>query len=91
MLYIQYNTARESIGYAMTKPLKIRKWGGSYGVALPKRLLDDLGVGEGDTLYPVRTPNGVELTPYDPDFADVLEDARDFMRRHRNAMRELAK
>ena len=64
----------------MTKPLKIRKWGGSYGVALPKRLLDDLGVGEGDTLYPVRTPTGVELTPYDPDFAEVIEDARDFMR-----------
>ena len=75
----------------MTKPLKIRKWGGSHGITLPKRLLDDLGVGEGDVLYPVRTPNGVELTPYDPDFAEVLEDARDFMRRHRNAMRELAR
>ncbi len=75
----------------MTRPLKIRKWGGSYGVVLPKRLLDDLGVGEGDELFPVRTPNGVELTPYDPDFAEVIEDARDFMRRHRNAMRELAK
>ena len=74
----------------MTRPLKIRKWGGSYGVTLPKRLLDALGVGEGDVLYPVRTPNGVELTPYDPDFAEVLEDARDFMRRHRNAMRKLA-
>ncbi len=75
----------------MTRPLKIRKWGGSYGVTLPKHLLDSLGVGEGDVLYPVRTPNGVELTPYDPDFAEVLEDARDFMRRHRNAMRKLAK
>ena len=74
----------------MTKPLKIRNWGGSYGVTLPRRLLDDLGVGEGDTLFPIRTPNGIELTPYDPDFAEVLEDARDFMRRHRNAMRKLA-
>ena len=74
----------------MIKPLKIRKWGGSYGVALPKRLLDDLGVGEGDTLYPVRTPNGVELTPYDPDFEQALEATRDFMRRHPNAMRKLA-
>ncbi len=75
----------------MIKPLKIRKWGGSYGVTLPRSLLDDLGVGEGDTLFPIRTPNGIELTPYDPDFAEVLEDARDFMRRHRNAMRKLAK
>ena len=27
----------------------------------------------------------------DPEFAEVLEDSRDYMRRHRNAMRELAK
>ena len=75
----------------MTKPLKIRKWGGSYGVVLPKRLLDDLGVGEGDELFPVRTPNGVEITPYDPDFAQALDASRGFMRRYPNAMRRLAK
>ncbi len=74
----------------MTKPLKIRKWGGSYGVTLPKRLLDDLGVGEGDTLFPVRTPTGIELTPYDPDFEQALEASRDFMRRYPNAMKKLA-
>ena len=75
----------------MTKALKIRKIGGSLGVVLPKELLAELGVGEGDLLYPVRTPEGVGLTPYDPEFAEAIEDARDFMRRHRNAMRELAK
>ena len=75
----------------MTRPLKIRKWGGSYGVTLPRQVLDDLGVTEGDLLYPVRTPNGVELTRFDPEFADVMADAEDYMRRHRNAMRELAK
>ncbi len=75
----------------MTRPLKVRKWGGSCGVTLPKQVLDDLGVGEGDLLYATRTPDGVELTRYDPEFAEVLEDARDYMRRHRNAMRELAK
>ncbi len=75
----------------MPKPLKIRKIGTSLGVVLPKELLTELGVGEGDKLYPVRTPDGVALTPYDPEFAEVLEDSRDYMRRHRNAMRELAK
>ena len=74
----------------MNKPLKIRKWGGSYGVTLPRAILDELGVGEGDLLYPVRTPNGIELTRYDREFADVIEDAADYMRRHRNAMRKLA-
>ncbi len=75
----------------MTRPLKIRKWGGSLGVTLPRQVLDDLGVAEGDLLYAARTPNGVELTRFDPEFADVIEDAEDYMRRHRNAMRELAK
>ena len=54
-------------------------------------LRDDLGVTEGDLPYPVRTPNGVELTRFDPAFADIMEDAEDYMRRHHNAMRELAK
>ena len=75
----------------MTRPLKVRKWGGSYGVTLPRQVLDDLGVAEGDLLYAVRTPNGIELTRFDPEFADVMEDAEDYMRRHRNAMRALAK
>ncbi len=75
----------------MSKPLKIRKIGTSLGVVLPKELLTELGVGEGDTLYPVRTPEGVSLTKYDPEFAEILDDSRDYMRRHRNAMRELAK
>ncbi len=75
----------------MSKPLKIRKIGTSLGLVLPKELLAELGVGEGDKLYPVRTPDGVTLSPYDPEFAEVLEDNRDYMRRHRNAMRELAK
>lgn len=74
----------------MNKPLKIRKWGGSYGITLPRSMLDELGVGEGDLLYPVSTPGGIELSRYDPEFAEVIEDAADYMRRHRNAMRKLA-
>lgn len=73
----------------MTKPLKIRKIGNSYGVTLPKELLDALGVSEGDLLYPVRTPNGVELTRYDPDFAQAIEAGREFMRRYPNATKKL--
>jgi hypothetical protein len=74
----------------MNKPLKIRKWGGSYGIALPRSMLDELGVGEGNLLYPISTPHGIELSRYDPEFAEVIEDAADYMRRHRNAMRKLA-
>ncbi len=74
----------------MSKPLKIRKIGTSLGLVLPKVLLAELGVGEGDKLYPVRTPGGVEFTQYDPDFEQALEAGRKFMRRYPNAMKKLA-
>jgi putative addiction module antidote len=76
---------------AMAKSLKVRKIGNSYGLILSKEMLDELGVREGDVLFPVCTPDGVYLTPYDPDFEAVMESTRDYMRRHRNALRELAR
>jgi hypothetical protein len=57
---------------------------------LPKPVLDALGVRAGEKLFAVRTPDGLRLTAYDPDFATVIESTRDYMRRHRNALRELA-
>ncbi len=75
----------------MAGNLKVRKIGNSYGVILPKRLIEELGVKEGDRVFWMRTPDGIKLTPYDPDFAAVMEANRDYMRRHRNALRQLAK
>jgi putative addiction module antidote len=75
----------------MAKSLKVRKIGNAYRLILSKEMLDELGVCEGDILFPVRTPDGVYLTPYDPDFAAVIESTRDYMRQHRNALRELAR
>lgn len=74
----------------MTKPLKIRKIGTSLGLVLPKELLAELGLGEGDKVFPVRTPEGVELTRYDPEFETAVKASRDFMRRYPNAMKKLA-
>lgn len=71
--------------------LTIRKIGNSFGLILGKRTLESLGLVEGDELFVVKTPDGVRLTPFDPDFAEAVEAGRDYMRRHRNAMRELAK
>jgi len=75
----------------MAQSLTVRRIGNSLGLILPKAVLDALGIGQGDKLFAVRTPDGIRLTPYDPDFAAVVESTRDYMRRHRNAMRELAK
>ena len=74
----------------MSDALKIRKIGNSLGVILPSRTLEELDVEEGDELFVIQTPDGVQLTPYDPEFAEAMEDAREFMRTHRNAFRELA-
>jgi putative addiction module antidote len=74
----------------MPKALEIQKIGASLGVALPTKILTELGVGEGDCLYLVRTPYGVELIPNGPDFAQAIEASRNIMRRYPNAMKKLA-
>jgi len=75
----------------MTKTLTVRKIGNSFGVILGKDVLAELGVQAGDTLFVVKTSDGIQLTAFDPEFAEALEAGRDYMRRHKNALRELAR
>ena len=72
--------------------LKIRQIGNSLGVVLPKEALNRLNVKEGDQLFLIEAPDGsVHLTPYDPDFEEQIEAAREGMGAYRNALRQLAK
>ena len=73
----------------MNKPLIIRKVGNSLSLTISD-LAKDLGLGEGDKVFAVRTPRGFELTPYDANFDKALQTARDFMRKYPNAMKKLA-
>lgn len=73
----------------MADSVKIRKIGNSLGVTLSDSVRA-LGLEEGDSLYVVRTETGIELTPYDPDLAEALDTAREFMRKHPNAMKALS-
>ena len=75
----------------MAIPVKVRKVGNSLGVILTKDVIEALGVAEGDELFAIKSPDGIRLTPFDPDFAKAIESTRDYMRRHRNALHELAK
>ena len=75
----------------MTETIKVRRFGGSLGVIMPKAVTDNMALKEGDELFVTQTPEGISITPYDPEFAVTMEDAREFMRSHRNAFRELAK
>lgn len=69
--------------------LKITTVGNSAGVVLPKDVLQRLRVDKGDVLYVVETPNGVELTAYNPEFAAQMEAAEQVMREDRDALRRL--
>ena len=75
----------------MAAVVRVRKVGNSLGVILTKDVVTSLGVAEGDRLFAVRTPDGIRLTPFDPDFASAIESNRDYMRRHKDALHELAK
>jgi putative addiction module antidote len=71
--------------------LKIRKIGNSLGASIPKEILEKMNVGEGDSLYVTQTPDGIYLTPYDPEFEETMEAAKSITNRYRNALKELAK
>lgn len=69
----------------------VRKIGNSYGVILPARVLQALHVNEGDELFLIESPEGLRITPYDPDFDETMKAAEGVMRRYKNALRALAK
>lgn len=72
--------------------LKVRKIGNSLGVVLPKDLLARLKVDDGDNLFVSEAPDGsLRITPYEPDFGEQMDAAKDIMARYRNTLRELAK
>jgi putative addiction module antidote len=75
----------------MVDTLKIRRVGNSRGVVLPSPLLEELGLVEGDQLFATRTPDGLLLSPYDPEIGRALELFEEGRRRYRSALHELAK
>jgi putative addiction module antidote len=74
----------------MTK-LKVTTIGSSAGIILPKEVLARLKISKGDTVFLTESPDGVRITPYDPEFEEQMGLARQFMRQRRNVLRELAK
>ncbi|HEY2040057.1 MAG TPA: AbrB/MazE/SpoVT family DNA-binding domain-containing protein [Edaphobacter sp.] len=75
----------------MATTAKITAIGNSSGIILPKEVMAKLHVERGDQIFITETPNGVELTPYDEDFAETMEIARKVMRENRDVLRNLAK
>lgn len=74
----------------MTAKLKITTVGNSAGIVLPREILERLRVQKGDTLFAVETPNGIELQPFDEEFAEQMAVAEQVMREDRDVLRKLA-
>jgi putative addiction module antidote len=74
----------------MATTVKITTIGNSVGIVLPKEILGRLHVEKGDSLYLLETPEGIQLTPYDQNFAADMDAAKRVMRKHRDVLRKLA-
>lgn len=71
--------------------LEIRKIGNSFGIILPKQLLESLHIEQGDELYAIENQEGVTLTPYNPHFDEAIAAYEKFSKQYRNALKKLAK
>jgi len=72
--------------------LKVRKFGNSLGVVLPKDVINRLRSKDGEPLFLIEAPDGsYRLTPYDPVFEKKMAKAEDIIGRYRNTLHTLAK
>jgi len=72
--------------------LEVKKIGNSTGLILPKELLAQLDIKQGQSLYVTRLPDGgVRLTPFDPEFEKAMAIADEIMDEYRDTLKALAK
>ena len=71
--------------------LKLTQIGNSVGVILPKEALAAMKLEKGQSLHMTETPEGFQITPYDPTLNEQLDLGRDFMREFRDTFHVLAK
>ena len=73
-------------------PLKIRKFGNSLGVVLPKEVIQRLRTRDGEQVFLIEAGDGdYRLTPYDPAFEKKMAKADDIISRYRNTLHVLSK
>ena len=69
---------------------KVTTVGSSTGIILPKEILAKVRISKGDMVTFIETPNGVEISPYDPELEEEMTHARKVMNDYRNALKKLA-
>jgi putative addiction module antidote len=72
--------------------LKVRKFGNSLGVVLPRDVISRLGTADGKQLFLIEASDGAyQLTRYDPAFENKMKKAQDIINRYPNTLHTLAK
>ncbi|HSR07627.1 MAG TPA: hypothetical protein VLM42_10780 [Bryobacteraceae bacterium] len=72
--------------------LKVRKFGNSLGVILPKEVIQRLRTAEGKRILLIEAPDGAfQFAPSDAELEEQMKIAREGMARYRNTLRALAK
>lgn len=72
--------------------LKVRRFGNSLGVVLPKEVIARLNARVDAPLYLTETPDGgYRLLPYDPGLEEKLREAEDLMHRYPDTLHVLGR
>jgi len=72
--------------------LKVRKFGNSLGIILPKEVIHRLHIGYGEPLFLIEAPDGAyKLTSCGRAFEKKMTRAEEIIRRYRNTLHSLAK
>ena len=69
----------------------VRRVGNSLGITLPRTVVANYHLAEGDELHLIETDEGVVLTPFDPKFAEWARAYEHTNKRFRNTLKVLAK
>ena len=70
--------------------LKITTVGHSLALTIPKELVNRFRFQKGDEIFIRETPEGFEVSPFDPDFKEAMEVAASISKDYKNALRLLA-
>jgi antitoxin MazE len=69
----------------------VRRVGNSLGITLPKTIVDNYHLAEGDELHLMETQEGVVLAPFNPNFAEWAKAYERTNRKYKNMLKALAK
>ena len=69
----------------------VRRVGNSLGITLPKTVIENYHLNEGDELHLVETDEGIILTPFNPKFAEWAKAYERTNKKFSNTLRSIAK